>query len=376
MKFFHDTSQRLSGCSRAFVALVCAFLVGVQAKADTIRDLVRIEGASENVLLGIGLVMGLNGTGDSGDELVTARPLAQTLINSGNAVASLEELENSNAVALVMVSCVIPEGGGRMGDKIDVTVSTLGSCSSLEGGQLFVSHLRYEARGPVDQDRPFAVAQGKITITNPNVPTNARITGGARMIQDLVMAPLGSSFNLVVNQHFSGHASTTAIANRINQEWFGTPDLFGPAVASVIDDRLIRIDIPADQRDNQTAFVAEILGYQINQRELGLPAKIIVNRDTGVILVTSDVRIAPVAITHKNLSISTILPEPVPTPEQPRVLQQEWTGLATQQRPSEMARFEDLLSAMERLDVPVEDQIDILQSLHKTGRLQAQLIIE
>ncbi|RNC82055.1 MAG: flagellar basal body P-ring protein FlgI [Phycisphaera sp.] len=376
MMFFHELCQRLSGCSRVIVALSCTVLIGVQAKADTIRDLVRIEGAQENVLHGIGLVIGLNGTGDSGDELVTARPLAQYLINSGNAVASLEELENSNAVALVTVTCTVPEGGGRKGDKIDVTVSTLGSCSSLEGGQLFLAPLRYEVPGPIDQDRPLAMAQGKITITNPNVPTNAKVTGGARMIQDLAMAPLGSSFNLIVNQHFSGHASTTAIANRINQEWFGTPDLFGPAVASVIDDRLIRIDIPADQRSNPTAFIAEILGYQINQRELGLPAKIIVNRDTGVILVTADVRIAPVAITHRNLSISTILPEPVPTPEQPRVLQQEWTGLATQQRQSEMARFEDLLAAMERLDVPVEDQIDILQSLHKTGRLQAQLVIE
>ncbi|GAB5495835.1 MAG: flagellar basal body P-ring protein FlgI [Phycisphaerales bacterium] len=376
MEFLNQFVQRQRSLSCAIVALVCVSLLCNQAKADTIRDLVRIEGAQENVLHGLGLVMGLNGTGDSGDELVTARPLAQLLVNSGNAVASLEELESSNAVALVMVTCVIPEGGGRKGDKIDVTVATLGSCSSLEGGQLYIAPLRYEIPGPVELDRPYAMAQGKITITNPNVPTKAKVASGARITQDLVMSPLGSSFNLIVNQHFSGHASASAIANRINQEWFGTPDLFGPAVASVIDDRLIRIDIPVDQRDNPTAFIAEILGYQINQRELGLPAKIIVNRDTGVILVTADVRIAPVAITHRNLSISTILPEPVPTPEQPRVLQQEWTGLATQQRQSEMARFEDLLAAMERLDVPVEDQIDILQSLHKTGRLQAQLIIE
>ena len=70
------------------------------------------------------------------------------------------------------------------------------------------------------------------------------------------------------------------------------------------------------------------------------------------------------------------MPEPVATAEQPRVRQQEWTGLSTHTRQSEMARFEDLMAAMERLDVPVEDQIEILQSLHKTGRLQAQLIIE
>lgn len=358
------------------LGIFCALLISLPASADSIRDLVRIEGAQENVLIGLGLVFGLSGTGDSGDELVTVRPLAQVLINSGNAVASLEELENTQSVALVMVKCVVPEGGGRTGDKLDIRVSTLGSCTSLEGGELFLAPLRYEVRGPVEQDTPLAIAQGTITITNPDVPTNAVVRGGARMIEDLSLRPQGSSFNLVVNQHFAGHAATTAIASRINQEWFGTPDLFGPAVASVVDDRLIRIDVPEDQRQNPSAFIAEILGYQIDQRELGLPAKIIVNRDTGVILVTADVRIGPVAITHKNLSITTILPEPIPTPDQPRVEQREWTGVATQQRPSEMARFEDLLAAMERLDVAVEDQIEILQSLHKTGRLQAQLVIE
>ena len=358
------------------IAIVCSLLIVGNACADTIKDLVRMEGTQENVLFGLGLVFGLSGTGDSGKDLLTIRPLAQVLINSGNAVATLDELESTKSVALVMVKCVVPAGGARRGDMLDIRVSTLGSAKSLVGGELFVAPLRYEVRGPIEQDRPLAIAQGTITISNPDVPTNAIVRSGARMIQDLALRSYGSSFNLVINQHYSGHSSTNAIASRINQEWFGTPDLFGPVVATVVDDRLIRIDIPDDQRSNPSAFIAEILGYQINQRELGLPAKIIVNRNSGVILVTADVRIGPVAITHKNLSITTILPEPVASAEQPRVKQQEWTGIATQQRPSEMARFEDLLAAMERLDVSVEDQIEILQSLHKTGRLQAQLIIE
>lgn len=358
------------------IALLCVVLVGVNASADTVKDLVRIEGSQENVLFGLGLVFGLSGTGDSGQDLVTVRPLAQVLINSGNAVASLEELESTKSVALVMVKCVVPEGGGRKGDKLDIRVSALGSAKSLAGGELFLAPLRYEVRGPVELDRPLAMAQGTVQVSNPLVPTNAVVRGGARLLEDLTMRSFGASFNLIVNQHFAGHASATAIASRINQEWFGTPDLFGPAVATVVDDRTVRIDIPQDQRASPAAFVAEILGYQIDQRDLGLPAKIVVNRDTGVILVTADVRIGPVAITHKNLSITTILPEPVPTPDQPRVRQQEWTGISTNARQGEMARFEDLMAAMERLDVPVEDQIEILQSLHKTGRLQAQLIIE
>ncbi|MCA9271823.1 MAG: flagellar basal body P-ring protein FlgI [Phycisphaerales bacterium] len=358
------------------ITILCALLLAASVRADTIKDLVRIQGEQENVIFGLGLVFGLSGTGDSGKELITARPMAQLLINSGNAVGTIEELAATKSVALVMVKCTIPEGGGRTGDKFDIRVSTIGSAKSLEGGELFLAPLRYETRGPVELDRPMAMAQGTIVVSNPAVPTNAVVHGGARMLIDFAMRPPGPTFNLVVNQHFAGHSSTTAIASRINQEWFGTPDLFGPAVATVIDDRTIRIDVPQDQRTSSAAFIGEILGYQIDQRDLGLPAKIIVNRDTGVILVTADVRIGPVAITHKNLSITTIIPEPVATPEQPRVKQQEWTGLATNARQGEMARFEDLMAAMERLDVPVEDQIEILQSLHKTGRLQAQLIIE
>ena len=86
--------------------------------------------------------------------------------------------------------------------------------------------------------------------------------------------------------------------------------------------------------------------------------------------------IAPVAITHKDLSISTTLPEPIPTPNQPVVRQENWAGVSTQARDAETARLDDLLAAMERLDVPVEDQIDVLLSLRKTGHLQAELIIE
>jgi flagellar basal body P-ring protein FlgI len=95
-----------------------------------------------------------------------------------------------------------------------------------------------------------------------------------------------------------------------------------------------------------------------------------------VIVVTGSVRIAPVAITHKDLSITTTLPEPVPTPEQPLARLETWAGVATEARAAEGARLDDLLTAMERLDVPVEDQIDILMSLRKTGHLQAELVIE
>lgn len=363
----------------ALACLIAAALVALPAslaRGDTIGDLVRIAGEQENTLAGLGLVVGLPGTGDAGEELTVARPLFEVLRSMGNTPASLEDLSETQSVALVMVKCVVPKGGARIGDKLDVRVSTLGSATSLEGGELFLAPLRYEVRGPVEQDVPLAMAQGTIVIDAEISPTNAMVPGGARMLRDLAMGPLGTAFELVIDRHFAGHGTAVAIASRINQEWFGTPDLFGPVVATARDGRTVRIAVPEEQRTDVPGFVAEVLSYQIELRDLGLPSRVIVNRRTGVIVVTGSVRIAPVAITHKDLSITTTLPEPVPTPEQPIARLETWAGVATEPRQAEGARLNDLLAAFERLDVPVEDQIDILLSLRKTGHLQAELIIE
>ncbi|MEN1704109.1 MAG: flagellar basal body P-ring protein FlgI [Planctomycetota bacterium] len=346
------------------------------ARADAIGDLVRIAGQQENALAGLGLVVGLPGTGDSGEELTVARPLFEVLRGMGNTPAGLEDLEETQSVALVMVKCVVPQGGARLGDKLDVRVSTLGSATSLEGGELFLAPLRYEVRGPVDRDIPLAMAQGTVVIDAEASPTNAVVPDGARMLRDLALAPLGGSFDVVIDRYFAGHGTAVAIANRINQEWFGTPDLFGPVVATAIDDRAVRIAVPEEQFADIPGFVAEIMSYEIDVRDLGLPSRVIVNRRTGVIVVTGSVQIAPVAITHKDLSITTTLPEPVPTPEQPLARLETWAGVATASRGAEGAELNDLLAAFERLDVPVEDQIDILLSLRKTGHLQAELVIE
>jgi flagellar P-ring protein precursor FlgI len=346
------------------------------ARGDTIGDLVRIAGEQENTLAGLGLVVGLPGTGDAGEELTVARPLFEVLRSMGNTPASLEDLAETQSVALVMVKCVVPEGGARIGDKLDVRVSTLGSATSLEGGELFLAPLRYEVRGPIDQDVPLAMAQGTVVVDSAASPTNAMVPAGARMLRDLAMGPLGAAFDLVIDRHFAGHGTAVAIASRINQEWFGTPDLFGPVVATALDGRTVRIAVPDEQRADIPGFVAEVLSYQIELRDLGLPSRVVVNRRTGVIVVTGSVRIAPVAITHKDLSITTTLPEPIPTPEAPIARLETWAGVATDPRQADGARLNDLLAAFERLDVPVEDQIDILLSLRKTGHLQAELVIE
>ncbi|MEO1717934.1 MAG: flagellar basal body P-ring protein FlgI [Planctomycetota bacterium] len=359
-----------------WIAAAVIALPAMLARGDTIGDLVRLAGQQENTLAGLGLVVGLPDTGDAGEDLTVARPLFEVLRSMGNTPAALEDLEDTQSVALVMVKCVVPQGGARTGDKLDVRVSTLGTATSLEGGELFLAPLRYEVRGPIELDTPLAIAQGTVVVDADASPTNAIVPDGARMLRDLSLAPLGGSFDLVIDRHFAGHSTAVAIASRINQEWFGTPDLFGPVVATAIDDRSVRIAVPSEQFDDIPGFVAEVLSYEIDLRDLGLPSRVVVNRRTGVIIVTGSVQIAPVAITHKDLSITTTLPEPTPTPEQPLARLETWAGVATASRGTEGAQLNDLLAAFERLDVPVEDQIDILLSLRKTGHLQAELVIE
>jgi flagellar P-ring protein precursor FlgI len=343
-----------------------------EAQGISVKDLARIRGEGESVLQGVGLVMGLPGTGDSGKELVAARPLAQVLQNAGVPVPDLKELEKSKSVALVMVTCTVPARGALTDDKLDAHVTALNSAKSLRGGRLFLAPLA----GPIPGMPVYAIAEGAIDIELSPVPTTARVRLGARIIRDIPTGSVAETFDLILEPTFAGWASAAQIASSINDAYFNSPVHRGPPVASQVNDRAIRIEIPEQERSNPGAFVADVLNTPINPELLRLPAMVVVNSRTGAIVVTRDVRIGAVAITHKDLTITTTLPPPEPTPADPMIERTRWTGLETDARPSEEARLSDLLRALDRLDVPSQDQVEILQTLHKSGRLHAHLVID
>ena len=336
--------------------------------ATTVKELARIEGQGESILRGVGLVVGLNGTGDSGKELAVARPLAKLLSGSGNDLTSPIELTNSKTVALVLVSCVIPDSGARADDRFDVSISVVNSATSLEGGELYLAPLN----GPFPGDPAYALAHGRIEIPDPKIPTSGRVRLGARMIADVLMPEVGDTFNLIIKPSFSGWGSASQIATAINAK--AQPQ--GPSVAVVVDDRTIRVTVPQAERADRAGFLVDVLGAEVNPSLLDLPARVIVNQATGTIVVTGDVRISPVAFTTKDLSLTTTRPEPVATPQSPIVERDRWGQLATDVRPTEQARLSDLLAAFKQMDVPVSEQINLLQMLHKTGKLHAELIID
>ena len=343
------------------------------AQSVTVREIARLSTEGGYDLQGIGLVMGLPGTGDSGKELATARPLARVLELNGNPMPDLKQLEKSRSVALVMVTCRVPRGGARKNDQLDVTVSTLGSAQSLEGGQLFVASLL----GPVPGSPVFAMASGPVMLLDPTITTSARVAGGAQVVRDLVAPSPDTHFRLVLEPHYRGYASASQIATAINDNYFASSAAVGMRVARAIDDREVLVVIPESERPDPTPFVADIMTTQLATELLKLPARVICNVRSGTITFTGDVRISPVAVSTSGINISSTTPPLLPTPENPLVSQTEWLGISTEDASTTSGtRLQDLLDAFAQLQVPADDKIKIIQQIHKMGKLHGELVVE
>jgi flagellar P-ring protein precursor FlgI len=356
-----------------FSALFAAVLLCCStAAATTVKELVRIKGQGETVLRGVGLVVGLSGTGDSGKELAMARQLAKVLENNGNVVGSPKELANGKAVALVSVTCFVPAAGARADDTLDVQVSVLNSASSLKGGELYLTALEGPLPDPKHERPVYAFAQGLVDLQDASVPTVGKVRGGARITQDILMPGVGDSFELIIDAPFAGWAASSQIAVAINAK--AQPQ--GPRVATAVDERTIRVTVPEPDRLDRAGFLADVLSAEVNVQLLDIPAQVICNQRTGSIIVTGDVEISPVAITQKDLTITTVVPPPVASAQNPLIQRDRWTPLTSGARPSDMAKLADLIKAFKQLDIPVQDQIGIIQMLHKTGKLQAKLVVD
>lgn len=349
----------------------CAPALGQRA----LREIARIQGQNEYKLQGIGLVVGLPGTGDSGDELVMARPLAATLRAYGNDIPTFDDLASTRSVALVMVNARVPRAGARVGDQLDVTVSALHSASSIEGGVLLASPLTPAVRGQTD--KVYAIAGGKILMEDANTPTVGVVRNAADVVADVINTPaIRGGFDLIIDAPYRGWGAAGEIAAEINQQYLLTTSRLAEPLARAISPSAVRVTVPTGERADPALFVGEIMQTDISGALRSLPAQVICNTRSGIILVTGDVMVSPAVITHNDLTITTTVPPIEPDPETPRVRQSRWAAVETDARPSQAARLQDLLEAFDQLDVPARDQIQILQMLHKAGKLHAKLLID
>ncbi|MGA2581982.1 MAG: flagellar basal body P-ring protein FlgI [Tepidisphaeraceae bacterium] len=347
---------------------VVALTICRSALAVKVADITRIGGQRTNILTGLGLVYGLKGTGDGGDFTPAINPLRSMLAKFADPV-TVAELSNAANVAVVMVTATVPETGARDGDHLDVNVSSVGAAPSLNGGRLFVTPMQ----GPIPGGPLLALAEGPVTIEDPSTPTVGVIkagAGGAVMEADLPAKVIdaGGHFSLILDDPAASWATASRIAKIIND----SEALNGETLAVAIDAKNILITIPVNEREHPDGFIARV--QELPVQLLSTEARVTINEKTGTIIMTGDVEISPVVISHNGLSISTIQPAPVPTPQTPVTTDHEAIAIGTTEQPG--GNLEDLVNAMEQLKVPAQDRIDIIKELYKTGKLHAKLIEE
>lgn len=354
---------------RAILALLCVLCASASHGAS-VKEIARLDGQGKSVLRGFGLVIGLPGTGDKADQLVVARPLAKLLENEGNPIGNFNELANARSIALVMVTCEIPATGARVDDEIDVFVSSINNAPSLAGGRLFLAPLR----GPLPGQGVFAFAEGPVVLEGAN-PASGRVRGGAKLVQNINMqtvAPDGT-ITLVIHSAFAGWSTSQLLASIVNQHRLGLEES-GEELARAMSERVIRIRIPEVERPDPANFIADIMGIRFDSSLLDLPARIVVNEREGAIVATGNVEIGPTLITYRDLVINTAPAGGAQA--QQLVGPSRWAAVQTTGRPNETARLQDLLAAFRQIDLPVDDQIAILNMLRRSGNLHAEIITD
>ena len=349
------------------LAVLLALSLTRPALAVKVADVTRIGGQRTNVLTGWGLVFGLKGTGDGGDYLPAMKPLAAMLTRFSNPTQVID-LADAKNVALVTLIATVPSTGARDGDHLDVHVMSVGAASSLKGGRLFVCPMKGPLPGAGAQDGGiYALSEGPVTVEDPTTPTVGVVKGGCVMEADLpARAVENGRFTLILEDPSAGWTMSSTIAAVINS--MGDSDT---EVAVAVDAKNVVVTIPEAERPRPDLFISRVL--QLPVLLLPTEARVLINDRTGTMIVTGDVEISPVVISHKGLTISTIDPRPRPTPQAPVVTTKDVIAIDTTQQGG--AKLQDLALAFDQLKVPAEDRIAIVKELYRTGKLHAKLIV-
>ncbi len=348
--------------------LLALTLSAASLRAVEVQDITRLKGAESSKLVGMGLVVGLEGTGDGGDFAPAIRPLAAMMqrLMDPNVVA--HELKNVKNVAVVTVSVKLPASGVREGDEVDIQVASVGPAKSLRGGRLFLTPLY----GPKPGMGVFAYAEGRLQFEDDQTETVATIKKGATITRN-VLAQSTDEFGrltLVLDGPNATWPMANTLTSMINDEL--SPD--GPPIAIAADQKNILVQVPANERNNPSGFISRVLELHIDPSLVRTEARVVINQRTGTIVMTADVEISPTVIMHEGLTITTITPPRVPTAEQPVVETTDAVAIDPQRRGG--ARLADLLEAFNQLKVPAEDRIAILKEIHRSGKLHAKLVLE
>ena len=340
-----------------------------------LKDITSVEGVRDNLLMGYGLVAGLNGTGDRQQTIFSTQTLANMLNRMGVSVPPATMLVKN--IASVFVTATLPPFA-QPGMRIDTTVSSIGDAKSLEGGTLLLTSL-YGPDGQV-----YAVAQGGLVLggystggrgnaKQVNHPTVGRIAGGALIERDTAVS-LRDLTALSLLLHNPDYETARNIAGAINKE-------LGREAAHVIDGR--RVEISGIEKG---ADIVPRLLARIEELEVAFttPAKVVVNERTGTVVMGADVKLGPCSILHGSLEIEVTTRLEVSQPQplaqgQTEVVPQ--TNVKAQETPAqaihleEGATVDELIRGLQSIGATARDIVAILQAIKAAGALQADLEI-
>ena len=364
----------------AIMALLILLPVHAAHAASRLKDVVNFEGVRDNMLVGYGLVVGLNGTGDSlTNAPFTERSLIGMLERLGiNSSGDWTTIKTKN-IAAVMVTATLPPFSAQ-GSRVDVVVSTMGDAKSLQGGTLLVTPLQ-GADGEV-----YAVAQGSVasgfsasgqsgSSVTKGVPTSGRIAAGAIVEREVIfrLADLGIMRLSLRNPDFT---TAKRVADAINER-------MKAPVAAAVDSATVRLQVPEARRPDIVGFMTDIEQLKVVPDDI---ARVVIDEQSGVIVMGESVHISTVAIAQGNLTIKI---NETPQVSQPNPLSQGGTTQVVARtevnidegKGNKLAmlqggvNLQDLVQSLNALGIGPRDMIQILQSIKAAGALQADLEI-
>jgi len=358
--------------------LVVALLV-VPAQAERIKDITSVAGVRENQLIGYGLVVGLDGTGDKTSQTqFTAQSLKSMLAQLGVVIPPGVNPKPKN-VAAVMISANLPPFA-KPGQSIDITVSSLGNAKSLRGGTLLMAPLK-GADGNV-----YAIAQGNLVVgglgvegsdgskVTVNVPSVGRIPNGAT-VERAVPNPFARSNKLVLNLHTADFTTAHRVVKAINT-------LIGEGTAKALDGASVEVRAPSDP-SQKVGFLSILENVTLEPGEA--PARVVINSRTGTIVIGAHVRVMPAAVAHGTLVVTiseeTAVSQPAPFARVGSTEVVPQSNVQVTQEDARMFLFKpgvslnDIVQAVNQVGAAPGDLVAILEALKEAGALRAELIV-
>lgn len=358
------------------ILVILLFFVST-AGATRIKDIAYVKGVNDYQVIGYGLVVGLNGSGDSQISTFTEQSVASMLKRFGITVAQ-SQLRMRNVAAVMVVASIPPFASN--GASVNVTISSMGDATSLQGGALLLTEL-------IGQDgKVYSTAQGPLSVggfdvraggtqVQRNFTTTGRIPNGGLVQQS---PPIDFINNWMLSLVLSEEDFTTAnrVADVINQST-------GSKIADAIDGGTIDVQVPQlfQSKDKVVQFIAQIESLQVVPDVM---ARVVINERTGTVVVGQNVTVLPVAISHGSLNIeiqaTPVISQPAPYSQGQTVVTQATTAQVSQEENpvtaiEGAATVQDIATALNSLKVKPRDIIAIFQALKAAGALKAQLVI-